>query len=194
MIGKRDPVRDGWAAGQPVYAPLTERGRRCCVWCGRGVAHGEGAAFARGPAICDACAQTLLNAERLSLADFIEGLPQPVMVVSQDVIVEAANEKARAFTGKGLASVAGRRGGEVLECSFAGEPGGCGRTIHCSGCALRRAVEHTHATGEPLADVLTYHHIVRQDGIHSTWLRIHTERVGDVVLVGLDELGLERRA
>ena len=144
------------------------------------------------PGACDACAESLLAEEGRSLEAFVEDLPQPVLIVSGDVVAQAANRRARAFVGKEPPEIVGRRGGDVIECAHAGLPGGCGHTVHCQGCALRRSVEHTHTTGEPLTDVIAYQNLVSRQGIRRLWFRLATQRAGEVVLVRIDEVGPER--
>ena len=82
----------------------------------------------------------------------------------------------------------------MVECAHATEPGGCGQTVHCKGCALRRSVEHTHATGEPLRGVHAYQEIRTPNGIRTAWFELTTERAGDLVLLRIDDVGVERQA
>ncbi|MDT8070726.1 MAG: hypothetical protein ROO76_21405 [Terriglobia bacterium] len=39
--------------------------------------------------------------------------------------------------------------GNVVECRHSREQAGCGKTVHCSGCVLRKTMETTNETGDP---------------------------------------------
>jgi hypothetical protein len=65
--------------------------------------------------------------------------------------------------------------------------------VHCTGCALRRSVQHTHATGETLRGVHAYQDIRTPSGIRSAWFELPTERVGDLVSLRIDDVGVERQ-
>ena len=168
--------------------------RRRCIWCALELRDHDSSGLPFAPSVCVACAEYLAADERLSVEEFIERLPHPVLVLESDGVVVAANEEARAFVGKGPEQISGRRGGDVIECSSARLPGGCGNTIHCKGCALRRSVLHTFETGEGLSDVVAHQSVMSELGIRRMWYRLATERVGQLVLVRIDDVGFEREA
>jgi PAS domain-containing protein len=89
----------------------------------------------------------------LSQAEYLERFDFPVLLVEGDVRVVAANRAAGAFLGREPASAIGLLGGEAMECAHARLPEGCGRTVHCSTCAIRNSVTRTHRTGESLVRV-----------------------------------------
>jgi hypothetical protein len=81
----------------------------------------------------------------------------------------------------------GRLGGDVFECEYARHPDGCGRTIHCSGCAIRRSVTTTFQTGQAL------HHVPAQlkqypQENRQVEMLISTEKVGDTVWLRIEAL------
>ncbi|MCU0241102.1 MAG: hypothetical protein MUF51_01610 [Vicinamibacteria bacterium] len=119
---------------------------------------------------------------------------KPVMILDDDCTVQLANQKARIFLGKTARQLTGRLAGQALSCLNADGPEGCGHSEHCSGCVFRRSVTHTHATGESLRDVIAYQEKITPNGIAKVWYRISTERVGQIVLVRLEDVGTERRA
>jgi hypothetical protein len=190
MADGRDPFREDWPASVPVPAP----GDRRCVWCKGELKCGEGQLVASAPAICDGCAAVLSAADRVSLGDFLEKLDAPVLVVTGDCVATLANTRACVFLGKAAEKLVGRRAGDVVECAHASEPGGCGQTVHCKGCALRRSVEHTHATGESLRGIHAYQEIRTPHGIRTAWFELTTERIGELVLLRIDDVGVERPA
>jgi PAS domain-containing protein len=190
MSDGRDPFREGWAEGRTV--PVAARAR-ACVWCQRELGAAEGGPLSTAPAVCDSCAAVLTSEDREPLATFIEKVSAPLLVLSWDATVVMANARARVYLGKAVDDIAGRPSGDVIQCVNASEPEGCGRTIHCSGCTLRRSVQHTHETGEPL-HVHSYHDVRTPAGIRTAWLEIATERAGELVLLRVSQVGFERRA
>jgi PAS domain-containing protein len=190
MADAKDPFRQGWPTGVPVPTP----GKQRCVWCQGPLQAGEGQVLASTPAVCDACAAVLSSVGRQPLAAFIEKLAAPVLVLTPDCVATLANAKACAFLGKTAERLVGQRAGDVIECVHAAEPGGCGQTLHCKGCAVRRSVEHTHTTGEPLRGVHAYQDIRTPNGIRTAWFELTTERAGDLVLLRIDDVGVERQA
>jgi len=139
---------------------------------------------------CEPCAEALLY-KRLGepLDDFLDQLPTPVLVIGADHCVRTANHRAVKLLGKAVARFRGSRIGETLECIHASEPAGCGETVHCKTCAIRRSVEETQATGEKLSGVPAYSDIYADGGgIKEVCFEISTELVGDVVLLRIHDL------
>jgi PAS domain-containing protein len=103
-----------------------------------GVSHG----------MCDACAE---HFDRLwagiSLSEYLEGLPHPVLVVDAEGRVAAANRAVGAMVGRDARALRGLLGGEAMACAHSRLPEGCGRTEHCRECAIRRTVEKVARTG-----------------------------------------------
>jgi PAS domain-containing protein len=64
-----------------------------------------------------------------------------------------ANQSAADMLGKSREELVGLLGGEAMECVYARLPGGCGGTVHCQTCMIRRTVSETHADGHPRVDV-----------------------------------------
>jgi hypothetical protein len=83
------------------------------------------------------------------MSEFLDELRPPVLVVQDNARVIAANSAARKMLSKEQLEICGELAGEVLGCRHAGEPGGCGQTIHCKSCEIRYCVTHTMETGEP---------------------------------------------
>lgn len=136
--------------------------------------------------ICRDCLTTLMGEVGTPLQEFIGSLDVPVVLVSGNVEVAAAHPEAFPWVDGESERVQGLLGGEIFQCVNASLPGGCGRTLRCSACAIRKAVEHTHATGEALERVpasLTTGSVgaeVPKD------LQVSTEKVGDRVLLKIE--------
>jgi len=160
-----------------------------CAWCRASIrSSGESttssAEISHG--VCPACAENLRFEKGVSLQRFIDSLSVPVLVVDGDCRTVGMNGACEHFAGQS-ASVQHELLGPVFSCAYSRLPGGCGRTIHCSGCAIRRAVTHTFATGEPQVSPAT---LVVSDSDHSTAvdLIVTTIKTEGVVLLRLQNL------
>jgi PAS domain-containing protein len=165
--------------------------RLICAWCNKEIGHVENgplpdAAISHG--ICKACADNMTFQRGISLQQYIDSIPVPVFVVDDEVVVKAANAKAREVLGKDALGMQGYRGGDVFECSHARLPEGCGRTIHCSGCAIRRSVTRTFKTGESLSMVPATLSQYDPDHPSTAALWITTVKVDDTVLLRVDRM------
>jgi len=87
--------------------------------------------------------------EGMSISEYLDTLSQPVLVVDGENRVVAANQKLAAALGNDPVGP-GARTGQAFACVRSRLPEGCGRTVHCRECTIRRAVDHVHETGEPL--------------------------------------------
>lgn len=141
--------------------------------------------------LCQECFQHVAESG-MPLADFLDGLEAPVLLVDSDVVVKATNQVMRTMLGKDISQVQGYRGGDVFVCAYARLPEGCGRTVHCSGCAIRRSVMETFTTGKSLRNVPA--HLDRQIDNHfqQLGLRISTEKAWNLVLLRIDYIGPSR--
>ena len=170
--------------------------RRFCAWCqtpldegprelhaGEDVSHG----------ICPQCQEFFFSdPEEGGIERFLDRLDIPVLVVDGDLIVQTANRKALEVLGSNLPRVRLRLGGDVLECARARLPGGCGRSEHCSACAIRGSVESTYRTGEEHRQVVADQLVHRGSGPDQpVRLVISTQKSGDAVLLRIDQVGME---
>jgi PAS domain-containing protein len=138
--------------------------------------------------ICPDCVSNLKFQTGTDLKSLLDTLAIPVLVVNRAGVVEAANQEAEALLQKNGSEIEGRRQGDVFECAYARLPEGCGQTTCCSGCAIRQSVQATYATGRSLHRVPAY----LKNGVPAPVGRIHmhisTEKVGEVVLLRIDDI------
>ncbi len=120
--------------------------------------------------------------EGLSTLEFIERSNVPMVLVDAGGRVVGASDEAFTLAGKSHAML-GLLAGEFMECVYARLPEGCGRTLHCSSCALRGAVD---AAREGRVDEGQEVAIERDDGC--AHFRISARRVCDAVRVVLEEV------
>lgn len=156
---------------------------RICAWC-----QTEMPSKGEGPGVithgmCEACAGTLMSDLPISLQRFLDGLPVPVLVVDSDVRASTANLEAQKLIGKPLGENTRQKGGDVFSCVHAKAPEGCGRTIHCSACAIRTCVTRTYQTGEPQVMVPATLKQGDPDTPSAVALTITTMKRGDLVLL-----------
>ena len=160
--------------------------KKVCAWCEKdlgqtimpqdGITHG----------ICPKCALSIFGQQETSrkLQSFLDSITAPVVAIDGLCRVTAVNKSLRQLVGKADMTVANCTPGEVVECSYAFLPEGCGQAIHCSGCVIRRAIVETLETGQLHARVPALLHRDDKDvGMHIT-----TELVGDVVLLRIDTI------
>lgn len=162
---------------------------RCvCAWCGAEITADREGDGQVSHGICLDCADGMLANEAVPLQHLIDKLEMPVLVVDSDVTVELVNQSAQEALGVSSEEARHRRGGEVFDCLHSHLPGGCGRTIHCTGCVLRRAVARTHETGEPQMRVPATLKKGDPDAPSSIAFLVTTVKKENVVLVKLDKV------
>jgi hypothetical protein len=135
--------------------------------------------------ICSNCQDNVIFQEGVSLQHYIDSLAIPIFVVDSNVKVTAVNSKACEVLGKQPTAVVQHLAGNVFECEYARLPGGCGKTIHCSGCTIRQTVTKCFKTGEPQSMVPAY---LNPDSPSSITLSITTVKVADWVMLRVDHL------
>jgi len=137
--------------------------------------------------LCEACAQHIFAQMGISMREYLDGFDEPVVVVDADGLVQTANAAARRLLGKSLPDIEGCKGGDVFECRYASLPEGCGRTIHCSGCTIRRTVMDTFESGGFHLRVPAYLNPKSPDDSHGFRYLISTKKMGHFVLLRVDD-------
>ena len=157
--------------------------RQVCAWCNRLISEDIDAPVSHG--ICDRCR---IEAEfhREELDDFLNKLGGAVLAVDGQGQVMGANDVAAVLVSSDVASIKGRLSGGVISCVYSELSGGCGRTTHCTGCAIRQAFEHTATTGEPVHNKPAFSYTRTSRGPVWKCFEISTERLGMLVLVRIE--------
>ena len=138
--------------------------------------------------LCESCAHHFMAQVGMPLAEYLEGLHVPVLTVTPEGTIGAANQEALKLLGKSPVNIQGFKGGDVFECENARLPGGCGQTVHCSGCTIRNTVMDTVQTGKPHRRVQAYLNQYSDSGSHRYDLLISTEKKGGVVFLNIEEM------
>lgn len=145
--------------------------------------------------ICGSCVENFLFQKGVPLRRYLDSLPMPVLVVDADMVVQTMNTAALKLQGRSPEEKGGvLRGGDVFECAQARLPGGCGRTIHCSGCSIRRTVTKTWETGEPQSNVPATLKPVGPDERAEVSMTIATYKAGNQVMLRVDRFDLGKTA
>ena len=160
-----------------------------CAWCSKTLR----AAGSEAPSdermshgICDECALTFVGIRRLRIGELLKHVSVPVLVLSADCRVAGANPEAGELFEKHPETFLGRLPGEVIDCIGACTPGGCGHSVICPACELRRTVEATARDGIPRRGLLSQHRVPRGNVESQLQFRFSTASVGEKVVVNLD--------
>lgn len=139
--------------------------------------------------ICPECAKFFESNRGVGIREFIGKLGAPVLIVGDDIRVESANAAARAFVDLKLSEIEGLLVGDVLECAHARLPEGCGKAGVCVvGCALRRIILETFATGKAMERVEARQEIWTGQGPREMRFWFSTVKVDGRVLLRIDRV------
>src|SRR6266545_4718195 len=99
--------------------------------------------------MCEPCAE---HFDRLwsgmPVDEYLDGLAAPVLVLDEDTRVITMNQQLADLIGVDRKAAVGLRGGEAFACVRSRLPEGCGGTVHCRECGVRRTVEQVARTGQ----------------------------------------------
>lgn len=161
-----------------------------CAWCNKEISADTGqpdGMISHG--ICLECQKYFFpTGGPRSIADFLDLLPVPVLVVDDDTRVIGANKRARRQLGMNAARIKGKHFGEAIECPFARLPGGCGHNVHCRSCTVRLTVHDTYTTGQSHYDVPAYQDICFAREVKNICFLISTEKSGEFVFLNIHEV------
>lgn len=167
------------------------RMKRICAWCqkdmGEVMSHTEGE-YDITHGMCEDCAKQILACDRQNLHKFLDSIDVPILLLQSEPRVVTGNRRARELLGKDLPEIDDHLGGDVMGCAYASLPGGCGQQSHCESCTIRRTVLHTFRTGKGSYRVSAYPDIQIENEVKSMALLITTEKVGDAVLLRIEDL------
>jgi hypothetical protein len=165
--------------------------KRICAWC-RKELHGIDSPADAGNVIthgiCKNCRDNIMFQLGVELESFLNSLNVPIVLVNQEGTVVTVNNQAKTMLRKDLPEIKGYRGGEVFECAYARLPEGCGNTLHCSGCTIRRTVMQTYATGKGFLRVPAALNKNTPEEPVKMNLLISTEKLTDLVLLRIDKM------
>lgn len=166
--------------------------RKICAWCKKelGSSHADDGTgntpITHG--ICSDCVREALMFKAKTLKSFLDLFSEPVFYVDSEARVVASNNAGYSLLNKDPREVNGKLGGVAFDCSYAALPGGCGKTVHCKTCTIRNTVTDTLRTGKSNVNVPAYPDLHHVTGECKICFLISTERVGDAVLLRIDDV------
>jgi hypothetical protein len=161
--------------------------RVVCCYCKKQVKTKPSEFDAVSHGVCDRCLPLMVRELGQPMSEFLDDLSPPVLVVQDNARVIAANAAARKMLTREQLEICGELAGEVLGCSHAREPGGCGQTVHCKSCAIRQCVAHTMETAEPCRKT-AYADIGLVSGDKRLRFLIETEKVNSFVRLTIHDV------
>ena len=163
-----------------------------CAWCGSEIERsGYEQTLDRcvSHVMCPACSQNWLSQEHgVSLQHHIDSISVPILLVDSNNTTLAMNAKASEILGVSGEAIEGSQFGSVFDCVHSNLAEGCGRSIHCSGCVIRRSVADTYHTGQPQISVPATLSVARSESPADVVFTITTVRNDKVVLMRIDQV------
>lgn len=98
------------------------------------------------------------------------------------------NSNGLSLLNKGHEEVDGKLGGDAFGCRYASLPGGCGNAVHCRSCTIRITVTDTLQSGRSDIKVPAYPELHHMTGENRIRFLITAERVGEAVLLRIDDV------
>jgi hypothetical protein len=122
-----------------------------CSWC-KAVIRDDPTA-SNGPishGLCSSCAERLFAEMGTPLEQYLDQWKEPILILDNHGRVRGGNQAAKKLPGFAVSPDTALLPGDVIECPYAELPEGCGKTVHCVGCAIRRAITEAQKTGHPV--------------------------------------------
>ena len=132
------------------------------------------------------------NLHSLNIQNFLDSFKAPVMLVDSDNKVLLTNKSADEVLP--VAKKIGRQYtcGKMLNCSFAEKPEGCGKTVHCKSCVIRKAIIHTYETGKGYSGIASPDNFGNLEEIKPS-MKITSEKFGNRILLRIDPIEKKER-
>jgi len=120
----------------------------------------------------------------LSLERYLDKFKAPIIIVDADSRILASNKMAEKMTGKSRREVFGLLGGEAMECAYARLAEGCGKTVHCETCTIRRTIMKAMDSGEPQLHA----HVTLKQADREIKMTISTDKIGELVRIVIENV------
>ena len=122
-----------------------------CAYCRKTISDARGRSCDVSHGMCPECEEHFGRLwDGMSVSEYLDTLPKPIVVLDGSGRIVAANAKVAALSGCAAEELAGALPGRAFACVRSRLPEGCGRTVHCRECTIRRALTHVQETGEPV--------------------------------------------
>ncbi len=122
--------------------------------------------------------QETLEAANSQLQALFDVANVGILLLDERGDVKRGNDTVSRWVGRELPAPGGGQPGDVIGCAHAlGGPGKCGKTAHCSGCAVRNAFETVLRSGQPVHDVETEVVLAANGKEERLWLEVSADPV-----------------
>jgi len=165
--------------------------KRICAWCKKELKVNE-KYFSDGNithGICSLCAIDFTKDGIRTAREILDLINEPVFVIDSMNVVKTANKSGLKMLKKELSEIENELGGDAFEFTYANLDGGRGNTVHCKTCAIRNIVIDTLNNGYGYKNVPAYQNVNTLDGEKVMKYHISTEKLDDVVLLRIDNIG-----
>lgn len=166
--------------------------RKVCAWCQKEIDPDDSVTESRDAPIshgvCPDCVPKFFPFMGKPMRDFLDELSGPVFLVDADNKIMTANSAGLTLIHKAPDEIAEKMSGDVFECPYASQAEGCGHTIHCKSCTIRHAVIETARTGQAQVRIPAYADLHSFSKKARAKFSISTEKVGEAVLLRIDDL------
>lgn len=163
-----------------------------CAWCRQVIDSddaetlGDDMPISHG--VCPECIRKFFSFLGRPMQDFLDRFSGPVFLVDDAARVITANTAGLTLIHKRPDEIDQMLAGTVFECPHARSSDGCGNTIHCKSCTIRNAIVETLTTGKACCRLPAYADLHTFSTNRQMRFSISTEKVGDAVLLRIDEL------
>ena len=158
-----------------------------CAWCGNKISGSSESGQSVSHGICNECAVAHFSSFPVNLEEILDQFSTPILVVGSDGNIETANQTALDALGKDRGEIKHMPGGNVFGCIHSVKPEGCGKTIHCKSCTIRRTVEQVMATGQNQYRIPATLKVMDSVAERDIVCTITAEKVGDFVILTVED-------
>lgn len=169
--------------------------RKVCAWCKKDIdpdvsdPASNNAPVSHG--ICPDCVITFFSFMGKPMKDYLDEFTGPVFLVDSTNKIITANSEALALTHKKSEEIEEKMAGDVFECPHASQVEGCGGTIHCKSCTIKKAILSTSQTGQASIHLPAFADMHFFAKNKKPRFFISTEKVGDAVFLRIEDVSLE---
>ncbi len=158
-----------------------------CGWCGEEIIEGVNDGSLKDSGLCDACFK-MRDYYHVKVEELDQIIDYPVLIVDDNMVVKEANKPAVLLARKDVDTIKNSLCGNVLNCIYSEEEGGCGKTEHCMGCVIRNSTNETFSTGKPMENQKSFHYIRKNGDIVEMEITLSTKMMGDHVLLSINRV------
>ncbi|MFZ5949481.1 MAG: hypothetical protein ACOYXC_02155 [Candidatus Rifleibacteriota bacterium] len=161
-----------------------------CAWCQKVIKdtrQDQENSFPVSHGICEECASIMVQQFNSPVQTFLDRFSQAVMMVDNLNNVIVANKAAKKLSKIDFNMFEQPRCGNLIGCIHSDTAEGCGATVHCQGCVIRRSIVETDRTGKPCRETACADQHFYQ-GKRVATMVVTTEKVADRILLKIEPI------